>query len=145
MKFRSKVDSIHGLIILGTVFCLFLLIVFIWIDRSENIAVCIWVTFLLIGINAYLISIYLYTQYELDDEFLKYQSGPIKGKIKINSIREIDVNRTLWIGYLKPATAFHGLVVKYNTFDEMYISPLTNEGFVLEILKRNSSIKINRN
>ena len=48
------------------------------------------------------------------------------------------------MGTLKPATALKGLIIKYNKYDEIYISPKTNESFVAEILKLNPEVKINR-
>ncbi len=83
------------------------------------------------------------TRYELSSKLFVYRSGPIRGKIEINKIREIIVGKTLWTG-LKPATARNGLIIKYNRWDEIYISPESNERFVEEVLKRNSEVIIHR-
>ncbi len=144
MKFKSRVDLLHKIIVLGTVLLMLATVIFIWIDNSENIAVNIWATVICLASSTFLISIYTQTNYEIDSEFFHYQSGPIKGKLPIQQIREIDVNRTLWMGTLKPATALKGLIIKYNKYDEIYISPKTNESFVAEILKLNPEVKINR-
>ena len=81
------------------------------------------------------------TKYELSDKYLFYQSGPIKGKIEIDKIREIIVGKSLWVG-LKPALARKGLIIKYNKYDEIYISPKTNEGFVSKIKEINPDIHV---
>lgn len=47
----------------------------------------------------------------------------------------------MWTG-LKPATARNGLIIKYNKFDEIYISPETNDTFVDKILELNGNIVI---
>ena len=81
------------------------------------------------------------TKYYLTEEYLKYESGPIRGKIPLISIKTIIKNKTLWVG-LKPATASNGLIIKYNSFDELYISPDSNDEFITEILKLNNNIEI---
>lgn len=82
------------------------------------------------------------TYYTLTDIELKYKSGYLSGSILIGNIKELDVNKTLWIG-VKPATAMKGIIVKYNQWDQIYITPKSNEEFIEEILKINSKIKIN--
>ncbi|MGY5847402.1 PH domain-containing protein [Salegentibacter sp. HM20] len=83
----------------------------------------------------------LSTNYELTDKFFLYRSGPLKGKIEIDKIREIVVGKTLWVG-LKPALAKKGLIIKYNKYDEIYISPESNESFVQKIREINPGINI---
>ena len=85
--------------------------------------------------------IYFGTEYELTKSELIYKSGPIKGKINIEEITEIKKNKTLWSG-LKPATSRNGLIIKYRKFEEIYISPETNDIFINKILEINKSIKI---
>jgi len=84
---------------------------------------------------------YYGTYYELTQTFLKYNCGPIKGKIQIKEIREVIKEKTLWVG-LKPATARKGLIIKYGKFDEIYISPETNDEFINSLLKLNDAVKI---
>lgn len=144
MKFKSRIDLLHRIIYFATVSFLLGIVFYIWINNSESLAVNIWTTILCLGVSAFMIAIFSNSKYEIDSEFIHYQTGPIKGKIQINSVKEIEVNKTMWIGTLKPATALNGLIIKYNNFDEIYISPKTNEKFVEEILKINPEIKITR-
>ena len=81
------------------------------------------------------------TSYSLTSSFLNYKSGPLKGSIPLENIREIIKNKTLWVG-LKPATARKGLIIKYNAYDEIYISPQDNEEFIKSILSYKADIKI---
>ncbi|MUP46487.1 hypothetical protein E0K83_12140 [Gramella sp. BOM4] len=81
------------------------------------------------------------TKYVLSDKYLFYQSGPIRGNIEIAKIREIIVGKSLWAG-LKPALARKGLIIKYNKYDEIYISPESNELFVQKIKEINPGINI---
>ena len=89
----------------------------------------------------FLLWIFFDTKYELTKSHLKYKSGPIRGKIDIYSIRKIIKGKTLWAG-LKPATAKNGLIIKYNKYDEIYISPKTNDTFIAKILEFNLEIEI---
>ncbi len=81
------------------------------------------------------------TEYELTQTELKYKSGPIRGKIEIERINKIIKGKNLWSG-LKPATARNGLIIKYGKYDEIYISPKTNDTFIDKILELNKNIKI---
>jgi len=49
--------------------------------------------------------------------------------------------KTHWIG-LKYATARKGLIVKFDKYNEIYISPKTDEKFIEKILELNPGIKI---
>lgn len=49
----------------------------------------------------------------------------------------------MWAG-LKPALASNGLIVKYDAYEEIYISPESNEDFVKTLLKLNDTIKIQK-
>jgi hypothetical protein len=88
-----------------------------------------------------LLWIYFKTEYVLTASKLIYKSGPLRGSIEIHRIREIIKDKTLWSG-LKPATARNGLIIKYDKFEEIYISPETNETFIKRILELNDKIKI---
>lgn len=81
------------------------------------------------------------TWYTIHQNYLSYKSGFIKGKIPIENIREIQVGKTMWSG-LKPATATRGVIIMYNRYDEIYLSPKTNEAFTAYILAINPNIKV---
>ena len=79
----------------------------------------------------------------IENGCVHYKSGPVKGKIEIDSIRKIKMNANLYSG-LKPALAFKGIIVYYRKYDEIYFSPKTNESFVEELLKINNNITIEK-
>ena len=85
--------------------------------------------------------IFFDTKYELTETELRYKSGSIKGQIKLNEINEVELRKYLWSG-TRAATAFGGVIIKFRKYDEVYISPHTNELFVKELIIRNSKIKI---
>lgn len=140
MKFTSKKDPFFSIVILGAVAFLFgfpvLGILFGWFEKSD-----FWIAIPFSAIIFLLLWIYFGTSYELTETELIYRSGPLRGRIEINQIREIVKGKTLYAG-LKPATSGKGLIIKYRKFDEIYISPDTNEKFIEEIVTRNKNIII---
>ena len=141
MKFESRKDIIFSFTIIGVFLFLIGISIFNLIDKTfQNEGY--WPLLLVLVVVGFLLWIFFWTNYELSNqnEFI-YRSGPFKGKIKINRITEIIKGKTLWVGF-RPATARKGLIVKYDRYNEIYISPKSNETFINEIVKRNSKIKI---
>jgi hypothetical protein len=141
MKFESKKDILFSSIILGvSVFLIGLIISNVLNGKMETQGY--WPFFPVFGIVGLLLWLYFGTTYELSKtDGLIYRHGPFKGKIKMENISEIVKGKTLWVGF-RPATARRGLIIKYDKFNELYISPKTNEMFIEKILELNSAIKI---
>ena len=141
MKFTSRKDILFQLIgfsIIG--FFIGIILYRIFSDGIENYNF-MWTDIFMLAVTGFLIWLGLGTNYELTQTELKYKSGPIRGKIEIDKIHEIIKGKTLWSGF-KPATARNGLIIKYEKYNEIYISPKTNDSFVKKILKLNNKIKI---
>lgn len=142
MKFSSRKSVFFSILILGSTALLMILYTFGmlsgWIEGQD-----FWIAIPFALIIVLLLWIYFGTKYELTDTELIYRSGPLKGRIRIDEIREIVKERTLYIGF-KPATAGKGLIIKFRKYDEIYISPNTNELFIGEIIKRNPNISISK-
>ena len=140
IKFKSTKDVLFQALILGIVGGCISLIVSVGLatglDKSSYVTIS-----LLLLVCAFLLWSYYGTYYELTQKQIKYNCGPIKGKIEIKEIREIIKGQTLWVG-LKPATARKGLIIKYGKFDEIYMSPQTNDEFINRLLELNDAIKI---
>ena len=140
IKFKSTKDVLFQALILGIVGGCISLIVSVGLatglDKSSYVTIS-----LLLLVCAFLLWSYYGTYYELTQKQIKYNCGPIKGKIEIKEIREVIKGKTLWVG-LKPATARKGLIIKYGKFDEIYISPQTNDEFINQLLELNDAIKI---
>lgn len=140
IKFKSTKDVLFQALILGIVWGCIGLIVSVGLatglDKSSYVTIS-----LLLLVCAFLLWSYYGTYYELTQKQIKYNCGPIKGKIEIKEIREVIKGKTLWVG-LKPATARKGLIIKYGKFDEIYISPQTNDEFINRLLELNDAIKI---
>lgn len=89
----------------------------------------------------FILWVYLDTYYIIDDQYFIYRSAFLKGKVDIQSIKEIQTGKTLWSG-VKPALAPKGLIIKYNRYDEIYVAPENNEELIEDFLKLNRKIKV---
>ncbi|MFS4456270.1 PH domain-containing protein [Maribacter sp. 2304DJ31-5] len=141
MKFKSKKDILFSIIIIGINTFLFGIAI-LGIIRGEMEKGEYWTLILILSVIGLLFWLFFGTDYELSKESgLIYRSGPFNGKISVDRITEIIKGKTLWIGF-RPATSRKGLIVKYDKYNEIYISPKTNETFIAKILELNSEIKI---
>lgn len=141
MKFQSKKDILFSIVLIGGNI-LIILITLLGIIKGEMGKNESWAIILNVALVVFLFWVYYGTSYELSkEEGLVYTSGPIKGKIRLNRITEIVKGKTLWVGY-KHATSRKGLIIKYDKYNEIYISPKTNESFIKKILEFKKDIKI---
>lgn len=140
MKFKSKKDTLFTILIL--IVNTFLIGILISILGNGTMGTHkYWAGLLILSIVFLLFWLHFGTNYELSENGLVYRSGPFKGKISLNRINEIVKGKTLWVGF-KPATSRKGLIVKYDKYNEIYISPKTNESFIEKLLELNGKIKI---
>jgi energy-coupling factor transporter transmembrane protein EcfT len=139
MKFESKKDVFFS----GTILVMCFLLIAITVEGVLNKKIGTneyWVLIVILGVVILLFSLFFNTHYSLSKEHgLIYQSGPFKGKISIDRITKVEKGKTLWVG-LKPATARKGLIIKYDKYNEIYISPKTNESFIEKLLEINPNI-----
>lgn len=137
MKFKSRKDAFFNIVIGATFLLLISVAVINFEFNNESIIASLVILFVLFFLGW----MYFGTYYEISNNYIKYYCGPIRGKILISVISEIEKNKTLWVGY-RPATAKNGLIIKYNKFDEIYLSPISNDAFIKELLNINSNIII---
>ena len=81
------------------------------------------------------------THYTFESDTLLCQSLMFKRRISYESIRKIEQNTSLYAG-LKMSTAFRGIIIHYNKYDELFISPAESERFIEFILERNPSVVV---
>lgn len=95
------------------------------------------------GISAILIWILLDTNYKIDKNTLFYCSGPIRGTIKIERIRKIERwNKWYVKSFLKPSLGNDGLIIYYDKFEDIYISPKNKEDFINALREINPGIEV---
>ncbi len=101
--------------------------------------------FIIVSIILFLSNIFvlwsMFIKYEITESVFKYQSGPFSGSIEINTITSITKNTSMYVGF-KPAMDSKGLIIRYNKYDDIYISPKTNESFIAKILEINKDVVI---
>lgn len=141
MKFKSRKDWLVGFIIFSvTLYTVGLVLYKIYIGNLERVDY--WGLFFPLLVASYSLWIFYGTNYKLLDGKLIYKSGPTTGKIDIKRINEVEKGKTLWAGFRRPATARHGLIIKYDKYEEIYISPETNEAFIECLLSIKNDIKL---
>ena len=140
MIFKSRKDSLFKSVMIAIVALLFFILYLCLLENTTTTdgVISIIITSLVLCL---LLWIFFGTSYKLTSTTLNYKSGPIKGNVPIVEIHQIIKGKTLWVG-LKAATACKGLIIKYGKYNELYISPETNDSFIKEILTHKSTIEI---
>ncbi|CAM3974369.1 PH domain-containing protein [Flavobacterium antarcticum] len=94
-------------------------------------------------ITGMLVWILLDTKYKIDRNILSYYSGPIRGKIEISKIRKVEYwNKWYSNSLLKPALGNNGLIIYYDKFADIYISPKDKEEFIVALREINPDIEV---
>ena len=94
----------------------------------------------LIGIIFVILFLSKTTRYIIsEDKLIVKSTWIVNDNIEIDSIRKIEKSNTILSA---PALSLDRLVVKYNKFDEIYISPKDKLLFVNELIKINPNIEV---
>lgn len=94
-------------------------------------------------ITGMLIWILADTNYKIGEKKLFYASGPIRGCIKIAEIRKIEPwNKWYLNSFIKPALDKDGMIIHYNKFEDIYISPKEKEKFIAVLREINPDIEV---
>ncbi|WP_316802002.1 PH domain-containing protein [Pedobacter nototheniae] len=140
MKFNSRKSLGFKIVILATAILLPSTAIFSYFNTHSTFST-LFSAIICLGTSCFLLWIYFATFYKITGNELTYRSGPINGKILISQIIEIQTNASNFVG-LKPAMAAKGLIVKYNRWDEIYLSPKREQDFIAELLIVNPAIKV---
>ncbi|MBB3058888.1 PH domain-containing protein [Mucilaginibacter gotjawali] len=81
------------------------------------------------------------TFYVIKEEKLYYRSAFIRGSIPIAAIREVDKTSRGYVG-MKASIALKGIVIKYNKWDELLISPLNTDELISCLKEINPAIEV---
>lgn len=140
MKFTSEKSIVFGIVIWGSAMTLLfvsLAPVFVPASRPEGAIA----TIVCLLTAAFLLWLWFGTYYQVKGDKLIYRSGPFRGSIDVHQIHTLVRDKTLWVG-MKPALALRGIIVRYNQYDEIYISPKEKDAFIRELLDINHEIRI---
>ena len=141
MIFKSATSKINQYILIGAIVFMFLMTIPTLFDDSIEPFLIIFGINLIITL--FLLWTYKTTFYILKNDTLIWKSGPFKGKIDISKINKIEYHKgiivpTIW----KPALSHIGLIITYNKYDDIYISPEKSEQFITQLLETNPNITI---
>jgi energy-coupling factor transporter transmembrane protein EcfT len=139
MLFRAKKDYTF-LIVFLFVLLLYSGISLFTIIYEDDCSV-IWVFLIVLTFLALLfISIYKTTYFRLDQHNLFCKSLIFKKEIPYSSIRKVEKQQGIYAG-IKFSTAWKGIIVHYNKYDELLISPENEEIFIVKIQERIEGFK----
>jgi len=131
MKFYSR----KGFIILAIIiFLIIMIIISLWGKVYPAF-------FILILALSYLVWMWFDTYYMIEGYQLLYRSALVKGSININTIVEVVKNKVQTSG-TKPALSTKGITIKYNKWDDIFISPVDIDQFISALKNVNPDIKI---
>jgi len=134
MLFRAKKDYTF-LIVFLFVLLLYSGISLFTIIYEDDCSV-IWVFLIVLTLLALLfISIYKTTYFRLDQHNLFCKSLIFKKEIPYSSIKKVEKQQGIYAG-VKFSTAWKGIIVHYNKYDELLISPENEEIFIVKIQER---------
>ena len=112
-------------------------------EPQKTAATALFGVLIIYGIAAMLIWILLDTNYKINKNTLFYCSGPIRGTIKIERIRKVERwNKWYVKSLLKPSLGNDGLIIYYEKFEDIYISPKNKEDFINALREINPSIEV---
>jgi hypothetical protein len=142
MVFKSKIDwffkgfilLFFGLGIVGTIFLL---------KNNEDRNDLVFFQVFFIGLGIFFYALKQTTDYTFKQDVLNCRSVIFHKSLPYSSIRKIEVG-TKFYGGLKFSTSLHGLVIHYNKFDDLFISPENPELFIEKLVALNPSISIIR-
>lgn len=139
MVFKSAISKLNKYIYWGVILLLLVLTIPAFFEDSNEPFIAIFsINFLVILI---LVWIYKTTFYKIESTNLFWKSGPFYGKIDITKINKIEYHEgiivpTIW----KPALSHIGLIITYNKYDDIYISPEKQQEFIATLQRLNPNI-----
>ncbi|NDA97893.1 MAG: hypothetical protein EBY31_01645 [Flavobacteriia bacterium] len=129
MRFKTKVDWFYKSIIL------FLLAVFIVgevsIYQNKNTFEAIIFGLIFLLIISFLIAAIFTTHFTFESDHLLCKYSFWKIKIQYATIKKIERQESILYGGWKMSTAAKGLIVHYNSYDELLITPENEDEFIL--------------
>ena len=132
--FNKFAIAIVYIIVIGTT------ITILWTVDITAFYVVIGINTIVLGLLTWLI---LQTNYAIDSKNLLWKSGPFKGIININSIKKIEFHKGIFVPVLwKPALSHIGLIITYNNYDDIYISPENRAEFAQKLTQINPKINL---
>jgi hypothetical protein len=138
--FRTRIDL--GMKIIPVLLFLGMLIPAVYNAYHDNWSDCFILLTILLLQQLLFWEIFRSTHYTFEPDTLLCRSLMFKRRIAYESIRKIEQNTSLYAG-LKMSTAFRGIIIHYNKYDELFISPAESQRFISLLKERNKEILVN--
>jgi hypothetical protein len=128
--YKSKIDWWLGIVFLYPLFL-----------GIQSIIEGKWIGFLIFfGVLFFIWFISKTTSYSIKEDELQVKSMfVVNQKIDISKIRKIEKSYSV---LSSPALSFDRIVIRFNKFDDIYISPKQKLAFIEELLSINPSIEV---
>ncbi|MFD1551004.1 PH domain-containing protein [Putridiphycobacter roseus] len=140
MKVPSRRDNFFRFLIFGSITLIIIPLIVIYSNEGFSNSFFI-ASVLLMLIAGFILWMWHSTFYEVKENKIFYQSGPIKGKLPIENIQTIQLNKTALVG-LKIGMARKGMIIQSTSHNDLYITPSKANIFLKEILKINPNIQV---
>lgn len=81
--------------------------------------------------------------YQIENTILKYKCGVFHGKIDIQKIKKIEINNSIFVqAIFKLGWSHKGIIITYNNYDDLFISPENRNEFIAHLKEINPEIRI---
>ncbi len=140
MKIPSRRDNFFRTLLFGSIFICFAPMAFVYQQNGFTLEFLIGLL-VIMTVTGLLIWVWHHTYYVIDKRILKFNSGPFKGKIEIENIEKITLNRTSFVG-LKFGLARNGIIISSSSHSDLYITPVHPKAFLDSILEINAQITL---
>lgn len=133
MVFKTRVDLFYKLVV-AFIFVLFSFILYSIDLNKDKFGFCITLGIQIL-IMLFIIGSALTTKFTISSSELICETFYWKKRIPFTSIRKVEKQIGLFAGW-KISTSFKGVIVTYNKYDELLISPENELVFISEINNR---------
>lgn len=139
MVFNSKSDWMYKGVILLLISIGVIGAFFIYLDKN-SIFESLWFFLVFSLFAAFNFQMKRATKYRFESDALICKTWISKKTIPYAKIKLVKPGKSIEAGS-KMALTFRGLILMYNEYDDLFISPVEESTFIAELLKRNPNIK----
>ena len=141
-RFLTEKSGLIKFLIISTILILLSLISYLcFIIRMLNAETII--AGIISGLVIFLLLwIWVWTYYSLSKDKLVAVSGPFVWNIKISDIDFIRLNQNTFGGMNRATLSMNGIEIRYNKHRSLFISPMPQEIFIMELKELNTKIEI---
>lgn len=137
-RFASKVDAWLAALVLGTMLLVLVSVVVSW-QQAVTPALHAMTGATLAVVVGLPLWIFADTGYRIDGTELLIRSGPLRWRIPVQDIHQIEASRS-WLS--SPALSLDRLRIRYGRARQVLVSPKDRQGFVQALRRCNPGIEV---